>query len=85
VLLLICNISGERDGLFFEEYKMLKGPPALRLLIKFAQNEAGATAIEYALIALLIAAVVLSAISYLGVEVAELYDTVSGRASDAMN
>ena len=46
------------------------------LFKNFLQEESGATAIEYALLAALIAVVIISAISALGVELTSTFETI---------
>ncbi|MBN9587812.1 MAG: Flp family type IVb pilin [Alphaproteobacteria bacterium] len=50
----------------------------LTLLKKFAANEDGATAIEYGLIAALIAVVVISAVTLVGTNLSTTFTTISG-------
>jgi len=47
------------------------------LLLKFWEDEEGATAIEYALIAGLIAVAIIGALSLLGEDIRELFGTIS--------
>ncbi|AOL93649.1 Flp family type IVb pilin [Porphyrobacter sp. LM 6] len=56
-----------------------------QFLIAVTRDQAGATAIEYALIAAVISAVLIGAMSYLGMGVADLYDGVAANAAEAMN
>jgi pilus assembly protein Flp/PilA len=48
-----------------------------RTVRRFFRDEAGATAIEYAMIAAGVAAVIVGAVNALGVSVKGMYDTVS--------
>ena len=48
----------------------------LRALTHYRQPERGATAVEYALVASLIAAVIVSAVTLLGQDVQGLFETV---------
>ena len=49
-----------------------------KFVSKFAKNESGATAIEYGLIAALIAVVIITAVTTLGTGVADTFNTVAG-------
>ena len=49
------------------------------LLVKFKNDESGATAIEYGLIAALIAVGIIVAATTLGGSLADLFDRISGR------
>jgi pilus assembly protein Flp/PilA len=53
------------------------------LFKNFLREESGATAIEYALLAALIAVVIISAISQLGAELEQTFNTVSTKLDDA--
>jgi pilus assembly protein Flp/PilA len=48
-----------------------------RFITRFAQDESGATAIEYGLIAALIALVLVSALSVLGPKIGNTFNTVA--------
>ena len=48
------------------------------MLAKFLKNESGATAIEYGLIAALIAVVIIAAVTTVGTGLATTFSTVSG-------
>ncbi len=50
---------------------------------KFFQNESGATAIEYGLIAALIAVAIIGAVSSVGGSVETTFDEISDRIDDA--
>ena len=50
----------------------------LKLIGRFAANESGATAIEYGLIAALIAVVIISAVTTVGTKLSTTFTTVSG-------
>jgi pilus assembly protein Flp/PilA len=50
----------------------------LNLLRKFAVEEDGATAIEYGLIAALIAVVIISAVTLVGTNLSTTFTTISG-------
>ncbi|MBW1744718.1 MAG: Flp family type IVb pilin [Deltaproteobacteria bacterium] len=52
-------------------------------LIKFFKDEQGVTAIEYALIASLIAVVIVAALFFVGGEVSNTYDTVASEVVKA--
>jgi len=54
-------------------------------LHRFAEDEAGATAIEYGLIAALIAVGAIIAMTQFGSSLGGLFNTVSTKAGDAMN
>ena len=53
-------------------------------LVKFWKDEEGATAIEYALIAGLIAVAIIGALTLLGTEIGGLFDRISGRLKTAI-
>ena len=55
----------------------------MKFIKKLRQNEEGATAIEYGLIAALIAVAAMSAMSLLGNELNETFTTVKNTMSDA--
>jgi pilus assembly protein Flp/PilA len=50
---------------------------------RFARDESGATAIEYALIAALIAVGIVTAATTLGTDISNLFGTVSGELTSA--
>ena len=52
-------------------------------LIKFFKDEQGVTAIEYALIASLIAVFIVVALYFVGGQVSDTYDTVASEVSTA--
>ncbi len=52
-------------------------------MIRFLNDENGATAIEYGLIAALIAVVIIGAVSLLGTSVSDTFDTISSALSSA--
>lgn len=52
-------------------------------LVKFFKNESGATAIEYGLIAALIAVAIIGAVSAVGDSVASIFTDVSSEIDDA--
>jgi pilus assembly protein Flp/PilA len=52
-------------------------------MIQFINDENGATAIEYGLIAALIAVVIIGAVSALGTSVSSTFDTISSALSSA--
>jgi len=51
----------------------------LSLFARFMQDESGATAIEYGLIAALIAVVIIGAITTVGTKLSTTFTTVSGK------
>ena len=51
----------------------------VKVIRRFLADESGATAIEYGLIAALIAVVIISAISSVGTKLSSTFATVSGR------
>ncbi|MBK1696277.1 Flp family type IVb pilin [Rhodovibrio salinarum] len=55
----------------------------LKFITKFARNDSGATAIEYALIAALIAVGIVTAATTLGTDISGLFTTVSGELTSA--
>jgi pilus assembly protein Flp/PilA len=48
-----------------------------KLFSRFAKNESGATAIEYGLIAALVAVAIIAALSFLGNELKDTFNVVS--------
>ena len=50
----------------------------LKTFVKFAKNESGATAIEYGLIAALIAVVIIGGVTSVGSSLSATFNTVSG-------
>jgi pilus assembly protein Flp/PilA len=52
-------------------------------MLQFINDENGATAIEYGLIAALIAVVIIGAVSALGTSVSSTFDTISSALSSA--
>ena len=50
----------------------------MNLFSRFVRDESGATAIEYGLIAALIAVVIISAISLVGTNLSTTFSTISG-------
>ena len=46
---------------------------------RFARDESGATAIEYALVGTLISVVIVASVTALGLRVADLYDVVKNK------
>lgn len=50
----------------------------MNTLIRFLDNESGATAIEYGLIAALIAVVIITAVTAVGTSLSTTFTTVSG-------
>ena len=57
----------------------------LTQLKKFSRDESGATAIEYALIATIISMVALASMNTLGDSLSNLFTSISGDISDAVN
>ncbi|RYG53006.1 Flp family type IVb pilin [archaeon] len=49
------------------------------LIKRFAKNESGATAIEYGLIAALIAVVIITAVSLVGTNLTGLFNRIAGK------
>jgi pilus assembly protein Flp/PilA len=64
-----------------------KGDPKMKstLLTSFFQDESGATAIEYGLIAALISIVIITAITAIGTQLTKTFTTVSNTLSTANN
>ena len=58
---------------------------ASRFFRELLQDEAGVTAIEYALLASLIAVVIVGAVTMLGLNLGVLYDGVATAVSDAIS
>ena len=54
----------------------------MNLLKKFAADESGATAIEYGLIAALMAVVVIGAVQLLGPQLEEAFNNIGGQLVD---
>ena len=50
-----------------------------KFISKFVQDESGATAIEYGLIAALIAVVIISAVTALGTKLTSVFTGISGK------
>jgi pilus assembly protein Flp/PilA len=50
-----------------------------KFITKFAKDESGATAIEYGLIAALIAVVIIGAVGAVGTKLSAMFTTVSGK------
>ncbi|WP_127751978.1 MULTISPECIES: Flp family type IVb pilin [unclassified Devosia] len=55
----------------------------MNIFARFAQDESGATAIEYGLIAALIAVAIIAAATTLGTDLAALFGRISGRLTTA--
>ena len=55
----------------------------MNLLARFARDESGATAIEYGLIAALIAVGIIAAATALGGSLSSLFDRISGKLNAA--
>ncbi|MDO8347217.1 MAG: Flp family type IVb pilin [Rugosibacter sp.] len=55
----------------------------IRGIKQFHQEEAGVTAIEYALIAALIAVVIITAVTSVGANLGALYNMVAGQLANA--
>lgn len=56
----------------------------LKHIIQFLQNDEGATALEYGLIAALIAGVIIAAVTALGTSVSNTFSTISGQMDAAV-
>ena len=56
-----------------------------KAIINFFKEEDGATAVEYALMVALIAAVIIAAVSLLGTESANTFNKVRNKMSEATN
>ena len=50
-----------------------------KIFARFAQDESGATAIEYGLIAALISVALITAATLVGTNLSNLFDTISGK------
>jgi len=57
---------------------MLKGTHTMAILARFLNNEDGATAIEYALLASLIALFIIAAVQTVGTKVSAVFTEVGG-------
>ena len=55
----------------------------MKRIRRFLKDESGATAIEYGLIAALIAVVIIAAITLVGTELQEIFDAIAGRLAGA--
>jgi pilus assembly protein Flp/PilA len=53
----------------------------MKTLARFVANESGATAIEYGLIAALIAVVIIGAVTAVGTSLSTTFSTVSGKVA----
>ena len=53
----------------------------MKILARFFANESGATAIEYGLIAALIAVVIIGAVTAVGTSLSTTFTTVSGKVA----
>lgn len=53
----------------------------MKTLARFITNESGATAIEYGLIAALIAVVIIGAVTAVGTSLSTTFNTVSGKVA----
>jgi len=53
------------------------------LLIRFVQDESGVTAIEYGLIAALIAIVIITAAGLVGTQLAAVFNNIQGQLANA--
>ena len=51
------------------------------LIKRFAKNESGATAIEYGLIAALIAVVIITAVTLVGTNLTTVFNNIAGKLS----
>jgi len=56
-----------------------------RIARKFSNDEAGATAIEYGLIAALVSVVIIGAVTAIGTGVNDAFDTVAGALNGAVD
>ena len=50
----------------------------MNIFVRFAQDESGATAIEYGLIAALISVVIIGAVTTLGTNLTTVFDDIAG-------
>ncbi len=57
----------------------------MKSLLTFAKDESGATAIEYGLIAALVSVAAIAALRGMGESLSNLFSTVSGELSAAVN
>ncbi len=69
------------DGTFeyplFQGIKMRAGPNMKTLILKFIEEESGATAIEYGLIAAGIAIAIITAVQGVGIQLSSNFTTIS--------
>ena len=73
--------SPARVALFFQQYSKADASTVRKLIDKFAANESGATAIEYALLALLIAIPIILSITAIGSGLSGRFNEVSSNFS----
>ena len=59
--------------------------PPMKSIFRFAQDESGATAIEYGLIAALIAVVIITAVTAVGTNLSKTFQNVSTNLTTANN
>ena len=62
--------------------RMLKGTQTMTILARFLNNEDGATAIEYALLASLIALFIIAAVQTVGTKVSTVFTEVGNGLND---
>jgi len=76
---LIGSLSA---SIFYYVFNLIKDTSMKSLLLKFWKDEEGATAIEYALIAGLIAVAIIGALTLLGDNITALFDGISVRLGE---
>jgi pilus assembly protein Flp/PilA len=57
----------------------------MNIFARFAQDESGATAIEYGLIAALISVIIIGAVSLLGNTLSEVFGSIDGSLQSALD
>jgi len=61
-------------------HRFIKGKTIMtKFITKFAQDESGATAIEYGLIAALIAVAIIAAVTALGTKISSVFTGIAGK------
>ena len=63
--------------------KIKGGIYKMKLFKRLFREEEGVTALEYGLIAALIAVVIIGAVTYLGEEISDVFDHIAGEIEDA--
>lgn len=77
---LIGSLSA---SIFYYVFNLIKDTSMKSLLLKFWKDEEGATAIEYALIAGLIAVAIIGVLTLMGTELRSLFSNIAGELTKA--